>query len=177
MTDKKNIKDALSVIHSRCSVRSFTGKPVSKDDLMTILKAAMAAPSAVNCQPWEFIVVTQRKILDKLADELPYGKMLSQVGIAIIVCAVPVKAYNQSLEYAIIDSSLASENILLATEAFGLGAVWVAIYPEENRMKDVRVILNIPENIIPLNVIPIGYPAGKSKPKDKFDEKNIRFLT
>ncbi len=172
MNEKETI---LAVIHNRRSVRNFTGEPVSKDDLMTILKAGMAAPSAVNYQPWEFVTVTNRETLNQLADGLPYAKMLYKAGAAIVVCAVPDKAFDKSTEYAIIDAALASQNILLATESLGLGAVWTAAFIDESRINYVRTVLNIPKNIIPLNVIPIGHPTGEDKPKDKFNDKNIHW--
>lgn len=167
--------DAFSVIHSRKSVRNFTGKPVSKTDLEKIMKAGMAAPTAMNKQPWAFIAVSERKTLDKLSEGLPYAKMLGKAGAAIIVCAVPEKAAGGIPEFAVIDCSLASENILLAVEAMGLGAVFTAAYPDKDRMALIRNALNIPDNIIPLNVIPIGYPTGEDKPKDKFKKENIHW--
>ena len=167
---------AIDVIMSRKSVRNFTKDTVTEEDLMTILKAGMAAPTAVNKQPWSFIVVTDRKILDKLGDALPYAKMIYQAPAAIIVCAHPEWAHQtKPLEYAVIDCSCASENILLAVEALGLGAVWTAAYPREERMKSVREICGIPENVIPLNVIPIGHPTGEDKPKDKYKPDRIHY--
>jgi nitroreductase len=133
----------------------------------------MAAPSAVNCQPWEFIVVTERKILDALGDVLPYTKMIYKAGAAIVVCGVPAKAHRQLTEYAILDSALASQNLLLAAEAIGLGAVWTAAYPYTDRMESVKMILVIPPDVIPLNVIPIGHPTGVDQPKNKFNPKKI----
>lgn len=171
----KNIPDALSVIHNRKSVRHFTGQAVDKNDLVTIVKAGMAAPTAVNMQPWSFIIITDRKSLDDLAGLLPYAKMLDKAGAAIVVCAIPDKAFNKSVDFAVIDSSCASENILLAAEALGLGALWTAVYPDKARIEAVRKELNIPDNIIPLNVIPIGHPTGEDKPKDKFKQENIRW--
>ena len=167
--------DAMTVIHSRKSVRNFTGQTVSKDLLNKIVRAGMAAPTAVNRQPWSFIVVTDRKTLDMLNEGLPYAKMLGKAGAAIIVCAIPEKAYEGSKELAIIDSSLASENILLAAEASGLGALWTAAYPYEDRMDVARKVLGIPGNVIPLNVIPIGHPAGTDKPKNKYKPENIHW--
>jgi nitroreductase len=172
--DKNNI-DALTVIGKRKSVRHYTGQSISKDDLQKILKAGMAAPSAVNYQPWEFMVVTKRELLDKLADGLPYAKMLNKAGAAIIVCAVPEKAFENSLQFAIIDSTLASENILIAVEALNLGAVWTAVYPEKGRMEFVTKTLKIPSDIIPLNVIPVGVPEGVEEPKDKYKENYIHW--
>jgi nitroreductase len=140
-----------------------------------MLKAGMAAPTAVNMQPWAFVVVTERKKLDELADGLPHAKMLLKAGAAIIVCAEPKAAFNKSTEFAIIDASLASENILLAAEALGLGAVWTAAYPDEDRAKFVRNVLKIPSDIIPLNVIPVGHPTGEDKPKDKYKKEKIHW--
>jgi len=169
------VPDAFTVIHSRKSVRNFTGQAVGKDVLDKILKAGMAAPTAVNKQPWSFVVVTDRKTLDDLKDGLPHTKMLDKAGAAIVVCAIPEKAYEKKVEFAVIDSTCASENILLAAEALGLGAVWTAAYPYNDRMDFVRKTLNIPDNVIPLNVIPIGYPAGADKPKDKYKPENIHW--
>ena len=169
------VPDALTIIHSRKSVRNFTGQDVSKELLDKIVRAGMAAPTAVNKQPWSFVVVTDRKTLDSLKDGLPHAKMLDKAGAAIIVCAIPEKAFEKKVEYAVIDSTCASENILLAAEALGLGAVWTAAYPYQDRMGFVRKTLNIPDDVIPLNVIPIGYPTGVDKPKDKFKPENIHW--
>jgi nitroreductase len=172
---EKKMNDAISVIHSRRSVRNFTGQAVSMGLLDKIVRAGMAAPSAVNMQPWSFVVVTYRQTLDMLNDGLPYAKMLEKAGAAIIVCAIPEKAYDGLKEFAVIDSTLAGENILLAAEALGLGAVWTAAYPYEDRMNVVRKVLGIPTNIIPLNVIPIGYPVGVDKPKNKYKPEYIHW--
>jgi nitroreductase len=169
------MSDTLSVIHNRKSVRSFNGQSVSKDAMNKIIRAGMAAPTAVNMQPWAFVVVTDRKTLDTLAAGLPYAKMLDKAGAAIIVCAIPEKAHHKRVEYAVIDSTCASENILLAAEALGLGAIWTAAYPYDDRMDVVRRALNIPRNIIPLNVIPVGHPTGADKPKDKYKPQNIHW--
>ncbi len=169
---KKN-QSALSLIAGRKSVRHFTGEKVNGEDLLEILKAGMAAPTAVNMQPWEFICVTDRTALDQLCDTLPYAKMLAAAGAAIVVCGDPRQAHHQLKEYAVIDSTLASQNILLAAEALGLGAIWTAVYPYPDRMDTVRRILHIPIEIIPLNVIPIGHPTGEDVPKDKFKQNKI----
>src|SRR5512142_614000 len=111
--------DTLEAIHARKSVRHFTGEAVSRQDLETLLKAGMAAPTAVDKRPWAFVVVTQRKTLLDLAKGLPYAQMLDKAGAAVIICAVPEKANRGKPEYAVIDASLAGENILLAAEALG----------------------------------------------------------
>src|SRR5512139_28996 len=160
--------DALKIIYTRRSVRSFTGDTVSREDLMKILRAGMSAPSAVNIQPWAFVVVTKRETLDELCARLPYAKMLDRAGAAIVVCGIPDKDEVYSGKYWVMDCSAATENILLAAHALGLGAVWTAVYVDEQRMLDVREILGIPQNIIPLNVIPIGVPKGGGTVIDKF---------
>jgi len=170
-----SMKDMFSVIHARKSVRNFTGAAVNKADLEKIIKAGMAAPTAANMQPWSFIVINERKILDDLAAELPNAKMLTKAGAAIIVCTEPDKANGKSQDLAIIDASLAGENILLAIEALGYGGVWTAAYPYVDRMKHVKAVLNIPDKVIPLNVIVIGVPAGEDKPKDKYREGKIHW--
>lgn len=170
---QQSIPDTLTVIHNRKSVRNFTGGSITENEIGILLKAAMAAPSAVNCQPWEFIIVTDRKTLDALGNALPFAKMIFKAGAAIIVCGVPAKAHKQMEEYAVIDSTLASQNILLAAEAMGLGAIWTAAYPYPDRMRSVKTLLAIPPDVIPLNVIPIGHPTGEDKPKEKFNSGKI----
>ncbi|MBZ5858071.1 nitroreductase family protein [Flavihumibacter profundi] len=165
----------MTVILQRKSVRNFTGKPVSRADVLEILRAAMAAPAAVHMMPWKFLVITEKAELERLSAGLPYAKMLSKAGTCILVCALPGEAAFGSGEFAILDCSCASENILLAAEALGLGAVWTAVYPNKNLMGFVRKELGIPEEVIPLNLIPIGHPTGEDKAQDKFDEKNIHW--
>jgi len=173
------MKDTFDVIFARKSVRHFTGKAVDKADLDKMVRAGMAAPTAVNMQPWSFVVITDRQKLDKLSDALTVAKahaqMLNKAGAAIIVCTEPAKAFGGSADFAVIDASLASENILLAAEALDLGALWTAAYPDRERMKAVRDILGIPENVIPLNVIPIGHPTGEDKPKDKYHKEKLHW--
>lgn len=169
------MKDTFSVIHARKSVRNFTGAPVSKADLDKIIKAGMAAPTAANMQPWSFIVITERKIMDDLAAGLANARMLTKAGAAIIVCTEADKANGKSKDLAIIDAALAGENILLAIEALDLGGVWTAAYPYADRMKHVKTVLNMPQDVIPLNIIAIGIPAGQDKPKDKYKKERIHW--
>jgi len=158
----------LNNIHSRKSVRQYRDRGVEEEKIMTLLKAGMAAPSGKDTRPWEFVVVNERAALDSMASALPYAKMLSKVRQAIIVCGDSEKS-----SYWYLDCSAAAQNILLAAEALGLGAVWTAAYPYEDRMEVVRKYTNLPENIKPLCVIPVGYPEGVQSPKNKFDESKI----
>lgn len=166
----------LDVIHSRKSVRNFTDQKVTKEQLEVLVKAGMAAPSARNLQPWAFIVITEREKLDALSDSLPYAKMLKGAQAAIVVCGnLEIAATDADSAYWVQDCAAATQNILLAAEATGLGAVWTAAYPYQERMSPVRNTLGLPKNIIPLNVIPIGYPTGVDKPKDKWKPENMHW--
>lgn len=170
----KNI--AIENILARKSVRAFTPKPVEKEKVDLLLKAAMAAPTAVNKQPWAFVVVDDRNVLDQLAAELPYAKMTAQAPLAIVVCGDLSKALNGETDrYWMLDCSAASENLLLAAESMGLGAVWTAVYPESDRMAKVRAVLSLPDYIVPLNLIPLGYPQHQEEAKDKFNTENIHY--
>lgn len=161
----------LETIFNRKSVRTYTARPVEKEKLETLVRAGMAAPSSRDRRPWEFVIVTDRKLLDTLGDGLPLARMLKETRQAIIVCGDTIKSGNAWF----LDCSAAAQNVLLAAESLGLGAVWTAAFPYPDRMKIVRETLNLPEHIIPLTVIPIGYPQGKEKPKDKFNAKQIHY--
>jgi nitroreductase len=170
------MNDALHIIKTRYSCRKYTGNSISSNDIMTLLEAAMSAPTAVNCQPWDFIVVTEREVLSLFAAQLPYSRMLLKAGAAIVVCGNLKKALpGIDAEYWIQDCSAASQNILLAAHALGLGAVWNAIYPHEERMKIIREVFRYPDFIVPLALIPIGVPAETEEPKDKFNPTNIHW--
>jgi nitroreductase len=174
--DEAIMNDTLKTIFSRKSVRSYKNDPVSKEKLEMLIKAGMAAPTAVDKRPWEFIVVTDRKILQELTDALPFAKMASSAAAAIIVgCDVRKQWGGMDSDYWIMDCSAATENILLAAESMGLGAVWTAVYPEDSRIRAVRQILGMPSHIVPLNLIPLGVPSVREKPKDKYDPKQIHW--
>lgn len=168
-------KDTLTVIKERKSVRSYSGEKISKGTIEQLLRAAMAAPTAMNMKPWSFIVITEATKLEILARELPFAKMLPKAGTGIVVCAEAGAAALGNEVFAVLDGACASENILLAAEALGLGAVWTAVYPDKQLMNMVRKELGIPDNIIPLNLIPVGIPLGEEVPKQKFDGRNIRW--
>ena len=169
-------KDTLTTIHARKSVRHYTGQPVSKKDLEALVKAGMAAPTAMDRRPWAFVVVSDEAALRQLAQGLPYAQMILQAKSAIVVCGVMNKAGNgEARDFWIQDCSAATENILLAAEAIGLGAVWTGVYPSTQRVDHVQKTLGIPRDVVPLNVIAVGYPTGEDRPKDKFDPTNIHW--
>jgi nitroreductase len=128
----------------------------------------MAAPSSSNRKPWHFIAATDRKTLDSLADAHPYGKMLFQAPLCIAVCGDSAIS-----EVWAQDCSAATENLLLAAAALGLGAVWLGVYPREERVAFTRRILDIPETIFPLNLISIGHPAEEKPPRTQYDEARV----
>ncbi|OGS36793.1 MAG: NAD(P)H nitroreductase [Elusimicrobia bacterium RIFOXYB2_FULL_49_7] len=168
--------DTMKTILSRKSVRNYTGKQLSKKQFDDLIRAGMAAPTAADKRPWAFIAITSKETLLKLSETLVYGKMLKGAGGAIVVCGVPQKSFSGVEQgYWIQDCSAATENILLAAESMGLGAVWLGIYPVPERVEALRSALGIPKDIIPLNVISIGYPIGIEKPKNKYDPENIHW--
>ena len=165
-----------SVIMTRSSVRSFTGEAIPRETLVRIAKAGVAAPSAMNVQPWAIVLVTDRQKLDKLCTGLPYAKMLEKAAAAFVVCGEPGKDANAAPKNWSVDCAAVSENILLAAHSLGLGAVWTAVYSDEQRLECVRSVLGIPADIVPLNVIPVGVIAGKAPaPKDKWNPKVVHF--
>lgn len=167
--------EKYNLLLQRKSVRHFTDEPIPKQAIELLLKAAMAAPSAKNRQPWAFIAITSKKTLVEIASGLPFGKMLEKTNAAIVVCGNLSKTKEEDGDRWKLDCSAASENILLAAEALLLGAVWVGIYPEKERIEHLSNILDLPPYIVPLNIIPLGVPSREETAKDKFNTENIRW--
>lgn len=163
-------------ILNRKSVRKYTKEEVKKEQLEMLVRAGMAAPSARNSQPWLFFVINDRAILDNLAKQLPNAKMLLNAKAAIVVCGNLQKALEgDGREFWVQDCSAATQNILLTAESMGLGAVWTGAYPRKETVNIIKVELGLPEHIVPLNVIPIGWQTGEEKPKQKYTEENVRW--
>lgn len=167
------MKNFFDTVAHRSSVRSFTPEPIKPKEWDLLLRAAMSAPSAVNRQPWEFVLIENRAMLDALAEALPYAKMAKQAPGAVLVCADPARAHQGKVEYAILDASAACENLLLAADALGLGAVWTAVYPQADRQAVVRKLVGVPEGVIPLALVPVGHPKGEARPQDKYKPELI----
>jgi len=166
--------EAIKNIMTRTSIRKYTDQPVSKTDIETLLRAGMAAPTAVNRQPWHFVAVTDKAKLKELSGGR--GGMLEQCALAIVVCGNMEKTMQgKGQEFWIQDCSAATENILLAAHALGLGAVWTGGYPMEERVASISKALKLPETIIPLCTIVIGHPAESPTPKDKWKPENISY--
>ena len=173
-TEMKN--QAIDNIMTRVSVREFTGEKISAEQIDTLLRAAMAAPSAINKQPWAFIVVTDEAIIAQLGEALPYSRCANHPAVAIIPCGDLSKAIPGEMgAFWINDVSAATENLLLAAHAMGLGAVWTGLHPDMNRAAMVQQMLGLPEHIIPLCVVPVGVPAEQPKIKNKYNEANIHY--
>lgn len=166
----------LNNIMTRTSIRAYTSQSVDNSKIEKLLRAGMAAPSAVNKQPWHFIVVTDKNTLKAIADATPNASMAATAPLAIVVCGDMNKALDGGgREFWVQDASAATENILLAAHAMGLGAVWTGTYPSQDRCAKIEKLLKMPSNIIPLNTIVIGYPAENPKPKDKWNTDNISY--
>lgn len=169
-----------TVLHNilqRKSVRAYTDRAVSHEQLDTLIRAAMAAPTGRDMRPWHFIVLEGRHQLRPLAEQLPYAKMLAEAQAAVVVCgdmSVTDKEGNPSRNWTF-DCSAATENLLLQAESMGLGAVWTGVYPYDERIEAVKQALHLPDHLIPLNVIPIGYPKGDPQPKDKYDPAKVEY--
>jgi nitroreductase len=162
-------KGLIDTIFSRRSIRRYTEEPVSEEEIKTILEAAMAAPSGHNRKPWHFVVVTKRETLNQLAKSHKYGKMLNEAPLCISVCG----EQSVSESFWVQDCSAATENLLLAVTALGLGAVWCGVHPSQDMVKDISKILCIDAHFVPLNLIAIGHPAEEKEPRTQYDEGKI----
>ena len=169
---------AYQTILSRTSVRAYTDQKVEKDKIEKLLRAAMAAPTAVNKQPWHFVVIEDKHVLEQIAEEIPTAKMAARAPLAITVCGDMEKALDgEGRDFWIQDASAATENLLLAAHAMGLGAVWTSVYPIKDKVDATRALLKLPETIVPLGTIVIGYPKEKPLPKDKWKPENVSYNT
>ena len=165
----------LENIHSRKSVRQFTSEPVSDEHIETMLRAAMAAPTAVNYQPWRFVVITEREQLDAMSEVLPFAKMLKQAPLAIVVCGQTTWFDGNENPFWQQDCSAAVQNLLLTAEALGLGAVWTGVYPDMRLAQPLAEYLGLPSDVMPLCTIPIGHHDGSTQPRDKWKPENIHY--
>ncbi len=165
--------DAMEAILSRRSIRQYTAEPVPQEAITGLLEAAMSAPSAGNQQPWHFVVVDDRKLLDEVPRYHPYAQMLPQARVAILVCG------DLELEthpgYWVQDCAAATENMLVAARASGLGAVWLGIYPRQERVEAIQKLFALPENVIPLCLVAIGYPAEQKPPASRYNAARVHY--
>jgi len=163
--------DAMTALYSRRSIRLYTPKQVPSNVVSDILRAAMCAPSAGNERPWHFLVLTNRMLLDEIPKIHPYAAMLKQANTAILVCG------DSTLEkykgYWPLDCAAATQNLLIAAHAKGLGAVWCGVYPSDDRVVNLKKLLNLPENIVPFSLIPLGFPDEVKEALERFDNSRV----
>lgn len=167
----------MSNILARKSVRSYTNEAVTRSQLDTLVRAAMAAPTGKDMRPWKFVIIDDKDMMQKLSAALPQAKMLTEAQAAIMVCgdlSITDKEGKPSTNWTF-DCSAATENLLLQAEAMGLGAVWTGVYPYEDRTAAVQSVIHFPEHIVPFNLVPIGHPKGETQPKDKYNKANIHY--
>ena len=163
--------DTLEAIRTRRSVRRYEDRPVPEELVQKLLAAAMAAPSARNAQPWQFVVIDDRRMLAEIATINPNAQMARHAPLAILVCG------DLSLElspgYWVVDCAAAVENMLLAAHALGLGAVWTGVYPRQERMDGLRRLVKLPDNVIAHSLVVLGYPAEQPPPRDSYRAERI----
>ncbi len=163
----------MNEIWKRISVRKYMEKPVEPEKTEMMLRAAMAAPTAMNRQPWQFMVLEKRETLQQIAQKHPYAEMLHKAPMAILVCGDTTK--DPHLGYLAIDCAAATENILLEAVSQGLGTCWLGIYPREERMEMLRELLELPEEVVPMMLIAVGYPLEIREREDCFDKGKVHY--
>ncbi len=164
--------DAMEAILTRRSIRKYTKQPVPDEVLKELLEAAMYAPSAGNRQPWCFIVINNRKVMNEIPKYHTYAQMLKEAPVVILVCC---DSDLQFRELGVEDCSAATQNILLAAHAKGLGAVWLGISPAGGEAAPTKKLLNLPEHIIPISLISIGYPAEQKPRPDRYRADRVHY--
>lgn len=163
----------MDAILNRTSIRKYKDIKISDEIVEDLLRAGMQAPSAGNEQPWEFIVLRNKETMKKITEIHPYSKMLLDADVAIVVCGDKAKeVYNG---YWVQDCSAATENILIEVTEKGLGAVWLGVYPEEERVENLKKLLGLPESVIPLSIIPVGYSDEKKEAVNRFNKERIHY--
>lgn len=163
--------DTIQAIMTRRSIRQFTDAPVSSDDVTTMLRAGMAAPSAGNEQPWEFIVIRDRDTMQRIANVHPYAKMTAEAPVGILIAGD--KSREKHKGFWVQDASAATQNILLAAHALGYGAVWCGIYPDSERCTAFNKLFSLPEHVFPFALINVGVAQKDLGPVDRYDASRV----
>lgn len=163
--------EVIEAILTRRSIRKYSREKITDNQIEIILKAAMYAPSAMNQQPWHFIVIDERKKLNLIMEVHPYSKMLKEAGLAILVCGD--ERLQLSKGYWVVDCGAATQNLLLAAHGIGLGAVWLGVHPKEERKSGIRKIFHLPDHVQPFSLISIGYPAEEKPVPQRFKPERI----
>ena len=160
----------LDLIKKRRSIRKYTDEPVTDEQVRILLEAAMAAPSGDNLQPWEFVVVRDPQLRQRLAQTHPWSRMCAQAPVVFVVCG-----HESRSSHWVEDTSAATENLLLAAAGLGLGAVWVGVYPNKGNEDHVRQVLGVPSHLRVLCLVPVGHPAESKPPRTQYDERKVHY--
>lgn len=171
-------QEVIDCIMTRASVRKYKPKPVNDSIITTIVKAGMASPTAADQRAWHFVVITDQALKDSISDSFQWMKMVEGCAFAVVVCGNMDKLFDGDREdggFWVQDCSAASENMLLAAHALGLGGVWCGVYPNGDRVEKLAEILNLPNSLRPLNVISFGYPEVPVAPKDKWNPEQVTY--
>ncbi len=164
----------VEVIQTRASVRQFTTQKPSEAQIETLLRCAFSAPSAMNKQPWHFIVIDEPTLLKEIGEKFPNSRVANNCQVCFIPCGDMTLAFEGAArEFWVQDVSAATENLLLAAHSLGLGAVWTGLYPDVARVAQLRTLLGLPEHIVPLCIVPVGYPAEQPEVKKKYNVERI----
>lgn len=159
---------------TRRSIRKYRKDPIPQDIIDKLIRAAMYAPSAVNKQPWHFIALKEKEVFEKIMEIHPNSKMLSEAALAVVICGDTKLAHGDGI-YWPVDCAAATQNMLLAAHGLGLGAVWIGIYPRQQRVEGLEKIFGLPSNIKPFAVVSIGYPAEEKEHPDRFLRERIHY--
>lgn len=173
LLERESEEHKMNSIFHRVSIRKYEEKPVEQEKITQLLKAAMAAPSACNQQPWEFYVVTDKNVIEQLSEASPYAKCAKDAPLVFVPC---YRTEGIAPDYFEIDLSAAVENLLLEADHLGLGAVWMGIAPEEGRMNAVKKVLDIPEHLRAFALVPCGYPAESRAQQDRYEESRVHYV-
>lgn len=163
----------LAFLFERRSIRHYTDRAVPETMVSDLLEAAMAAPAAVAKDPWEFVVVRQPETLRAIAAALPNGKMLAKAPLGFVVCGDLERAHGNELSYLLQDCSAATENLLLAASALGLGACWLGVHPREKRIEHIRELFQLPPNVLPIAAVAVGFPDENTNPRTRYDDTKV----
>lgn len=165
--------EIIEALVSRRSIRKYKDQHISADNIDIILKSAMYAPSAMNLQAWHYVVIDDKKTLEDTIKSIPHAELLRQTPVAILVSGDAAIEKNES--WMIQNCSAATQNILLAAHGLGIGSCWIAIHGMHEVVKNVSQQFELPENIVPVSLITLGYPDETVITEDRFKKEKIHF--
>ena len=165
--------DGLETIFTRRSIRKYSDQKIDDDVFVNLVKAAVSAPSAGNQQPWQFIIISDKKKLERVLEFHPHAKMLLDAQGAILICGDLSKEKHKG--YWVLDCAAATENILLAAHATGFGACWLGIFPREERVAGMKSLVEVPDHVIPFALVSLGFPDEQKNPSDRYDESLVHY--